>query len=206
MYGEDEAVDKLFGTSDEYLRAAVDEVSAAITLRIGRVVPPVRVSVGFPAGGIRSNVEAQTFPRKMSLDGINEIFIRPTVHDAQNAIELLMVELVRAAYDGRGDTGKRVNASLEKVGFNVSSLGKLTAYVPSPALRMEIKGLADSLGAYPREEGLNIVLLQAKKQTTRMVRIECTSCGYTFRTSDRWIRSIEIQCPDKSCGGEVQVG
>jgi hypothetical protein len=45
-----------------------------------------------------------------------------------------------------------------------------------------------------------------KKQTTRMIKCECDTCGIIFRTTRQNIEGRMLRCPDVDCDGLVQVG
>jgi hypothetical protein len=41
-----------------------------------------------------------------------------------------------------------------------------------------------------------------RKQSTRMLKLECTNCGYTVRTTQKW---IEVGLPTCCCGSDMEV-
>jgi hypothetical protein len=41
-----------------------------------------------------------------------------------------------------------------------------------------------------------------KKQSTRMLKLECDECGYVVRTTQKW---INVGVPVCHCGAEFQV-
>jgi len=43
---------------------------------------------------------------------------------------------------------------------------------------------------------------QIKKQTTRMIKAECPSCGYTARISQKW---VDVGLPTCPCGDTLSV-
>jgi hypothetical protein len=49
-------------------------------------------------------------------------------------------------------------------------------------LAKQIKLIIAELGPYPHAR-LNLSLNPIKKQTTRMIKLECLACGYIVRTS-----------------------
>lgn len=197
-----------FETSDEWLTEATDRVLRADILRRTRVhVPSVRVSVGFGTRGLANGALAQTLPRAMSLDGVNEIYIRPTLHDPSEVLTVLIGELIRASYDGKAPNGKRVEYTLGNMRIAMSKTAGGVRLFPTVELETDLRALAESLGDYPRANGLDITAATRAKQTTRMIRCECDTCGFLFRTAQSWIDRVPtLRCPDSLCGGSVKAG
>ena len=71
---------------EAWLQAAVAKL-APIFRAIGHEVPPVKTSIGFPSGGIRSNAIGQCWARGGAKDHLNHIFISPTLGTAYEAID-----------------------------------------------------------------------------------------------------------------------
>ena len=197
-----------FDTSDEWLTEATDRVlRAEIYRRAYITVPPVRVSVGFGTRGLANGTLAQTLPRAMSLDGVNEIYIRPTLHDPTEVLTVLTGELIRAAFDGKAPNGKRVEAALANMGIAMQRISNAVRLYATTQLEADLRALAESLGDYPRANGLDITAATRVKQTTRMIRCECTGCGFLFRTAQSWVDKVGgLTCPDANCGHAVKVG
>ena len=64
--------------------------------------------------------------------------------------------------------------------------------------------IADALGPYPHA---TLNLSARKKQTTRMIKVECGDCDGVFRTTQKWLDEAThgLCCP--FCHGDnVQVG
>lgn len=197
-----------FDTAEEWLTAAVDDCLRGYLATRGVAVPPVRVSVGFGTRGVGAEVRGQTLPAGMSADGVNEIYIRPTVHDPAEVLTALIVELVRASLDAAAPDGERVAKRLRTAGLVVGTgKGAVNCASPGDELLSMFADMAGpmSLGDYPRENGLD-VSAQAKKQTTRMIKCLCGTCGFTFRTTAVWIARRTLVCPDEHCRGPVTVG
>ena len=69
----------------------------------GHEIPPVHVSIGFTSTGYRFGSKRYTqgmcYARRLSIDGINEIYIAPVVKSAEGVMDLLMHELIHAVLD-----------------------------------------------------------------------------------------------------------
>ena len=190
----------LFETREEWLSAAADTLRGAFRSRAGIVVPAVRVGVGFPSTGLRSNVAGQTWKRAASRDNVNEITIRVTLDNPVEVLAVLGHELIHASFDCVGGHGKRFTAAASACGY----VGDPKTASLSEPLRENMAALAEALGAYPGDSGL-AVAAQAKKQGTRMLKCVCSACGFTFRTTAKWIEGRALICPDENCQMAVSV-
>lgn len=155
--------------------------------------PPYRVSVGWPKGvrGGRKAI-AQCWPRAMSDDGVNEIFVSPITDDIDTLAHTLQHELIHAIDDNV--SGHRGFFAIVAKASGLQ--GKMTATIASVSQARRLKEITDLLGAYPHKS-LNDSL--RKKQSTRMLKFYCAGCGFVARTSGRWITAvIGTNCPN--CG------
>jgi hypothetical protein len=75
----------------------------------------------------------------------------------------------------------------------------MTATVAGPVLREWIESKIEALGEMPYG---SLNLDGRKKQSTRMIKVECVDCGYTLRTTQKW---IAVGVPTCCCGGEMGV-
>jgi hypothetical protein len=192
---------QIFETREEWLQAAAAEMRGALVDRARLTVPEVRIGVGWPSGGMRTKTGGQTWARKASADGINEITIRVDVNDATDVLCILGHELIHAALDCHGGHGKMFQRAFGLMGY----VNDPKASVPGAGLREEYETLARALGDYPSADGLAIAA-RKKKQTTRMIKCECVACGFIFRTTAKWADgSRALRCPDYDCGGAVDV-
>jgi hypothetical protein len=109
--------------------------------------------------------------------------------DAVKALDVLVHELVHAVDDCKSGHKKPFVTAARAVGLE----GKPTATHAGPALLVALQGLASTLGPYPHSQ-LN--LSGRKKQTTRMIKVECDDCGGVYRTTRQWIdQAHELTCP-----------
>lgn len=190
----------LFETREEWLQAASVELRSVMLAETGLTIPNVRVGVGFTSGGLRTNELGQTWARKASKDGINEITVRVTVNDPVDVLAVLGHELIHAALDCKGAHGKTFTRAHLAMGYVSDSKG----CVLGAELREAYAALTEALGDYPGDDGLAVAAMK-KKQTTRMRKCTCVTCGFTFRTTARWIADRALECPDVECEGAVHV-
>lgn len=159
--------------------------------RHGFKVPRVKVSVGFPGGRGGKRAIAQHWSPKASADGVGSIFIHPKMDDSVEALDSLAHELVHAVTDGAGH-GPVFKACAHAVGLTKGSMRYVGA---GPELLKELKTIVDKIGFYPHAR-LNLELSPIKKQTTRMIKMECRECGYIVRSSRKSIAEHgAVLCP-----------
>lgn len=167
---------------EAWLIAATAEISDIIG-KHGVTVPTVRVSVGFPKGGRGNNGKAigQCWPASAAADSAPQIFIHPSQSDSVRVLDILTHELIHAA-DGNKSGHKGEFARVAKA---VGLTGKMTATVAGESLTVTLREIVGRLGEYPH--AALTAASAGKKQTTRMLKCECDECGYTVRTTGKWL-------------------
>ena len=76
----------------------------------------------------------------------------------------------------------------------------MTATEAGEELKGRLNALVEQLGEYPHA----LLTESGKKQSTRMIKCECYSCGYIARTSSKWIE--EAGAPICPCGyGQMDI-
>ena len=111
------------------------------------------------------------------------------VDDPLQVFATLVHELAHAATDGDGH-GARFVRCVRGLWLE----GKPTATVAGETFKKNFANLLDSLGDYPHAR-LNIEAVR-KKQSTRMLKAACPSCGYTVRLSQYWANQGLPVCPN----------
>jgi len=90
-----------------------------------------------------------------------------------------------------------------RVARGVGLEGKLTATVAGEDLVTDFDAILESLGEYPHS---SLDTSKLKKQTTRMIKVEC-ECGIIYRMSRGAMENaLEIGCADRECDGYVTIG
>ena len=149
---------------------------------------PFKVSTGFPHGGSSLKRIGECWFGTATKDNVAQVFINPIIEESARAIDILIHEMIHVAYPTSGHKGEFKKAAL-KVGLE----GKMTATTAGPELSAWIKGIIEIVGEYPHAQ---IMLSGRKKQTTRMVKMECIYCGYIARTSQKWLDEAgALICP-----------
>lgn len=148
----------------------------------GAIPVNVRMSVGFPSRS-RNTYKAvgQCWYPDSSSDKTFEVFVSPVLSD-YDTCHVLLHELVHASVGpGHGHKGP-----FRKLAKAVGLEGKMTATVPSVALAVEINCWLSELPKYPHAKLLP-GMDGGAKQTTRLIKCLCSACGYTVRTTSKWI-------------------
>ena len=83
----------------------------------------------------------------------------------------------------------------------------MTATTEGDVFKKAVKPMLKRLGKYPHGV-LDATQSGRKKQTTRMIKASCPDCGYTVRTTSKWIDIAVPTCPAPdcdNCGGDLEV-
>lgn len=176
---------------ESWLLAATEELRGGLFRSCGATIPPVRVSVGFPGGGSARTRIGEYWLAHACTDAVPQIFISPVLDNPVRILDVLVHELVHAVHpkDGHGK-------AFRKLALAVGLTGKMKATVAGPELEKSLNDLSASLGALPHS---SINLKDRKKQTTRLNKVECASCGYTCRVTAKWLDAMGA--PLCSCNG-----
>lgn len=159
----------------------------------------LRVSVGWPtkkalAGNGGSRTIGQCFHPTCSKDATTELFISPVLEDAMRVADVLAHELAHAAVGTEARHGPVFARAAKALGLE----GKPTATVAGEDFLRWAKPLVEKLGAYPHAS-LDVTK-GATKQSTRMLKCTCSECGYTARTTRKWLETTGAPlCP---CNGD----
>jgi hypothetical protein len=154
----------------------------------------VRVSCGWPskfACGKNRRV-GECWKKDCSGDDHFEVFISPTECASLDALAILVHELVHiAVYPEMGH-----KKPFKDVAVQIGLEGKMTATRAGKILLERLDVIVKQIGEYPHG-GIKIPVDDTKKQGTRMLKVECPCCGYTLRTTRKWIM---VGLPICCCG------
>jgi len=184
---------------EDWLTRAAMIASDMLFKRAGYTVPNnVRYSMSLPSRNAMSakrTTIGQCWSSVASSDGNIEIFITPLIDDARSVYATLVHEMVHAVVGNEHGHDKIFKRCALAVGLE----GKMTATTITDAAWDEAKPILEKrLGAYPHGKMGN--LSSKKKQTARMVKIEC-ACGYGPIRASRKIINHEAGLPlCPSCG------
>ena len=177
-------------TREQWLSDGIDLLRPWFASHGYDVPDTVRVSVGW-ARGSRKAI-GQCWKRSSAKDGVSQVFISPALATGIAALDTLAHELVHAAIDPHsGHAGKFVTA-MHALGLT----GKPTQAGAGPALMPLLLDVAAKLGDYPHaaldpNDGI-------KKQSTRLLKVECLACSYIARVTQKWLDTGSPLCPCNS--------
>ena len=166
--------------------------------RAGYTIPPnVRSSCSFPSKSATSRKNrriGECWTDSASDDGTFEVFVSPTIADPMRVAGILAHELVHAAVGlACGHKGE-----FRRCAVGIGLTGPMTATGEGEVFTAFVAPLLAKLGAYPH--AVLHASNSAKKQSTRLVKVECSGCGYTARTTRKWLDDAGSPlCP---CNGE----
>jgi hypothetical protein len=157
-------------------------------------MPKYRVTCGFPSKSAlarKARRIGECWTVAASTDGVNEVFISPLLDDPVEVAQVLVHEMIHVADNcEHGHKGPFVVA-MKALGLE----GKPTATEAGDLFRAAIKPVLKTVGKYPHKRMDPTV--GAKKQSTRMVKVECPGCEvdgepYVIRMTRK---QIERGCP-----------
>jgi hypothetical protein len=118
----------------------------------------------------------QAFDPSISADGTFEVFINPILDRPMDVLAVLAHELAHVwAGIQCGHRGE-----FARVARGIDLVGALTSTTAGAWLSAELADIAQILGAYPHAK---IDPNSRKKQGTRLLKLQCSDCGWTARVS-----------------------
>jgi hypothetical protein len=187
-------------TREEWLLAMTDELRPLFAAAGAPLPPKLRVSCGWPSRRAlasptsNSRTIGQCWPTGFSADATPEVFVSPYLADAVEVAAVLVHELIHV-FDNCQNGHK---GPFRRIALALGLAGKMTATHAGPELVARLNALCAKVGPYPHA---SLDASQLKKQSTRMLKVECPDCGYTVRTSALW---IEVGLPTCPCGSEME--
>jgi hypothetical protein len=126
-----------------------------------------------------------------------EVFINPILDKPLDVIAVLLHELVHVEAGIQCGHRGRFASVARAVGLT----GPMTSTVPGDAL---LQGIVEVLGAYPHAK---VDPNARKKQGTRLLKLQCSDCGWTARVSGLQARRLHAAstCPVCIAVGSLNV-
>lgn len=153
----------------------------------------IHVSVGFPskrATARRGRVIGQHWAGVTSADGAPHIFVSPVIDSGAEAAGVFAHELVHAALPIGSGHGRKFVRACDAIGL---TLGKPTEAMPGAELAAV---LARFISERPYPHSALDVTTLPKAQGTRLLKVECPTCGYIARVTRKWLaRAGAPVCP-----------
>lgn len=159
----------------------------------GKELPPrFRVTMSLTK---RSKAIGVCFDKSASKDGTYEILIRLDQEEPLEVAAILAHELVHAAVGIDAGHGPRFGSVARALGLE----GKLTATVAGERFKRDVAPILAAVGPFPhaRLDFDGGPRSGPKKQGTRMIKLTCDECGYTARTTRKWLDDKgPAHCPE----------
>lgn len=201
---------KSTSSREAWLNAFVAAARPVFAAR-GFIIPAkVRAAIGFTSSGLRSKAIGECWTSDASADGTFEIFIVPGMDDAARIAGILTHELAHAVVGIAAGHGP----AFGKVARGMGLEGKLTATTEGAEWDAWARPILKRLGDLPHAK-LSGASSAKPKQTTRMLKATCNTCGFTVRGSKTWLCDLPLpngdvharllRCPDPYCEGQLLV-
>lgn len=175
-------------TREQWLNMSVNELTPLFNDN-GYKLPKVRVSVGFSIGGSPHKTLGSHFSPDATKDKIGQIYISPKSDDSLSILATLTHELVHASVGNKAGHGPKFKICALKVGLT----GKMRSTTAGPILTERLNAIIKKIG--PINHGA-ITLDERKKQSTRMIKMQCLDCGYVARTVKKHLDNYgPLLCP-----------
>ena len=129
-------------------------------------------------------------PTEWNKEKNHEMLISPTLDNGVQVVGVLIHEMCHAIQRHMyGNTVGAHGKEFRQIATSVLLTGKMTATTESPELKIIIENWITEIGKYPHSE---IKLSGRKKQSTRMLKLECEQCGFIARCSNGAINNYGL--------------
>ena len=174
----------VYTSREDWLIAALGELRPAFDMAGFPLPQAIRIACGFPLNARRSGAIGECWANTASADNTIEILISPVIADPARVFDILVHELAHAT-DGAMNHGAPFQRVALAMGLVATGTGKqpFKSTGPGPGFDAAYGAIIESLGAYPHAA---LSFSERPKQTTRMLKAVCPSCGYTVRLSQKW--------------------
>jgi hypothetical protein len=210
---------KLIHTSREaWLQAAIDlfrplfqDLQATIRSEFPNRYPDakttlprkVRVHIGEVQGGRgkRRKVLGLSYAITTAADGVPAVGLNGNMEDPSQVLDVLCHELIHVAIGNDKGHGHLFAVCAKAMMLD----GKPTATFGSAEFKKWAQGALKKLGRLDHAK----MTWAGKVQGTRMIKVQCPCCGYTVRTTRKWLEIAIPECPDDGCdahGMPMEVG
>jgi hypothetical protein len=185
---------------EDWLNAAVAELRPAFKIRGYSLPDRIRASVGFPAGRrmTAAHPMMHCWVALNGKDGAYDIFISPMLDKEVEVIGALAHDLVHIAAGIK--SGHR--APFQECAGAMGLAAPWTATEMTSSFKLGVaKPVLAAIGApYPHARlSAADTSTTGRTQGTRLLKCACPKCGYTIRTTRKWLDMAVPECPNPKC-------
>ena len=173
---------------EQWLMQAVEHI-VPLFEEYGYVVPPVKVSVGFPSTGAKGRHLGQCWSTKAAIDGVNQIFIAPHLQTPFDFLDTLVHELVHAVDDCQSGHGE----NFKKIAKDVGLLGPMRSASAGALLKQRLNLITEQLGSFPH--GRLSLPVRTMQKAPKRPGAKCEKCGYEVVMLKRHLHAGTPICP-----------
>lgn len=195
----------------------LNELAALMAPRfaeLGFPLPKFRVSVGFTSLGANSAANGQCWADSCTDDKHFTIFISPAEKSSMSIAAILNHELIHCAVGIKEGHKGKFAQMMKQTGMQ----RPFTSSIAGDGFQAWVQPFIDKLGEIPHSplklrNETAVKLFQKvgggieadegepetsapKKQTTRLIKCVCSKCGYTVRTTQKWLDVGPPHCPE----------
>ena len=161
-----------------------------------KVPENIRVTIGFPKSG-RTRI-GECHYTEASMDQHFEIFISPELGKDSTignhpVMEVMAHEICHTIAGHKAGH----KAPFKKIATMIGLEGKMTSTVPGLKMLALIEAFEKEHGPYPAGA---LTRSMIKKKNTYLIKCECPECGYTVRTTAKWLENGDPICPVDNVG------
>lgn len=167
----------MHSTREAWLLGAIAELKPLFKNGGLKVPDKLKVSCGFTGQGKRGRAIGECWPGKVA-----QVFVSPILADENQVLAVLVHELIHACLPPGEKHGKLFKQGMVTVGLE----GKAKSTTAGAELLERFKPLVKKIGPYPHT-ALNVGAPPEKKQNTRLLKVECPTCGYIARVTRKVI-------------------
>lgn len=145
----------------------------------------VRVSIGWPKGsrGGKGHSIGQCWALEASTDKHAEIFVSPSLGNRNQSARILDVLAHELCHAVAGQKAGH-KGPFKQVALAIGLEGKMTATTAGEQFKTWARAFIEKHGEYPAG---SINDAKIPKQSTRLIKAECSTCGYVARVTRKWI-------------------
>jgi hypothetical protein len=162
----------------QWLEASVEALRTKFAEAGYSIPEKTRVSIGWPKRAASCGAIGECWSTEASSDGHYELFISPELTEAARILDVLAHELVHPTVGTAAGHKKPFKQCALAIGLQ----GPMRATTASPEFVAWAETLVKRIGPYPAG-----YLTDTPKQGTRLLRCECSVCGYLARVARKWL-------------------